>query len=105
MAVPYQDGGKQSGEWNNVRLYIANSRTTILVDKHREQDAHDTLTALVQDSAHEMFARDPGRVESILNVRWRGFFGGWGGGGRVSFNYFAVPFARGPISPHFIFYP
>lgn len=68
MAVPYQDGGKQSGEWNNVRLYIANSRTTILVDKHREQDAHDTLTALVQDSAHEMFARNPGRVESILSV-------------------------------------
>ena len=45
-----------------------NNRTTILVDKHREQDAHDTLTALVQDSAHEMFARNPGRVESILNV-------------------------------------
>ena len=68
MAMPYQADNSKSGEWNNVRLYLANSRATIMVDKHREQDPHDTLTALVQDSAHEMFARDSQRAESILTV-------------------------------------
>jgi len=57
MASPFKGGGRQ-GQWNNVRKCISTSRITVVVDNYRESDTYDTLSAFVQDSAHEAFARD-----------------------------------------------
>jgi|TARA_B110000091_G_scaffold214333_1_gene267088 hypothetical protein len=57
MASPFTRGGS-GGQWNNVRKCISTSRLTVVVDKHKDLDAYDTLSAFCQDSAHEAYARD-----------------------------------------------
>ena len=74
MASPFKGGGRQ-GQWNNVRKCISTSRITVVVDNYRESDTYDTLSAFVQDSAHEAYARDDAGAQVCNDCfKYRVFF-------------------------------